>query len=89
MLVLVICVFKTLTLLYVVAAYPKVSNVRVKKLSSNTYSGEGEYFGGYEGSSLFSWLRETTDGTDILIDGANSKVYEVTDDDYNCRLLFG
>lgn len=71
------------------AALPIVSNVRVKKLSSVIYCGEGEYFGGYEGSSLFSWYRETTDGTIILINGANSSTYEVTDSDYNCRLLFG
>ncbi|XP_059596141.1 187-kDa microtubule-associated protein AIR9 isoform X2 [Vitis vinifera] len=70
-------------------ALPIVSNVRVKKLSSVIYCGEGEYFGGYEGSSLFSWYRETTDGTIILINGANSSTYEVTDSDYNCRLLFG
>lgn len=71
------------------AALPIVSNVRVKKLSSVMYCGEGEYFGGYEGSSLFSWYRETNDGTISLINGANSSIYEVTDSDYNCRLLFG
>jgi hypothetical protein len=70
-------------------AHPKVSNVCIKKLNLTTYAGEGNYFGGYEGSSLFSWLRETADGTATLIDGAHSRVYEVTDDDYNCRLLFG
>jgi hypothetical protein len=53
------------------------------------YLGEGEYFGGYEGSSLFSWYRETDEETIILINGANSKTYKVTDEDYNCRLLFG
>lgn len=71
------------------AALPIVSNVQVKKLSSNTYIGEGEYFGGYEGASLFSWYRETDEGTIVLINGANSNTYEVTDEDYNCRLLFG
>ena len=71
------------------AALPIVSNVQVKKLSSGNYCGEGEYFGGYEGSSLFSWYRETNDGTIILINGANSSTYEVTDSDYSCRLLFG
>ncbi|KAL2467410.1 microtubule-associated protein [Abeliophyllum distichum] len=73
----------------VTPALPIVSNVRVKKLSTNTYIGEGEYFGGYEGASLFSWYRETDEGTIVLINGANSKTYEVTDEDYNCRLLFG
>ncbi|XP_059666134.1 187-kDa microtubule-associated protein AIR9 isoform X2 [Cornus florida] len=73
----------------VTAALPVVSNVRVKELSSSTYFGEGKYFGGYEGSSLFSWYRETSDGTIILINGANSRTYDVTDSDYNCRLLFG
>lgn len=71
------------------AAFPVVSNVHVKELSSGVYTGEGEYFGGHEGSSLFSWYRETNDGTICLINGANSKTYEVTDTDYTCRLLYG
>ncbi|KVH88206.1 Leucine-rich repeat-containing protein [Cynara cardunculus var. scolymus] len=70
-------------------ALPIVSKVSVKALSLSTYSGDGEYFGGYEGSSIFSWYRETMEGTTILIDGANCKTYEVSDSDYNCRLLFG
>ncbi|KDP34944.1 hypothetical protein JCGZ_09232 [Jatropha curcas] len=70
-------------------ALPVVANVQVKELSSSVYSGEGKYFGGYEGSSLFSWYRETSDGTIILINGASSRTYEVTEEDYNCRLLFG
>ncbi|XP_024018937.1 187-kDa microtubule-associated protein AIR9 isoform X2 [Morus notabilis] len=73
----------------IVAALPVVSNVHALELSSGIYSGEGEYFGGYEGLSLFSWYRETNDGTISLINGATSRTYEVTDDDYNCRLLFG
>ncbi|KAK3188669.1 hypothetical protein Dsin_028230 [Dipteronia sinensis] len=73
----------------VTPALPVVSHVRVKELSLGIYSGEGEYFGGYEGTSLFSWYRETNDGTISLINGANSRTYEVTDEDYNCRLLFG
>ncbi|KAK9267176.1 hypothetical protein L1049_009596 [Liquidambar formosana] len=73
----------------VMPAFPVVSNVHVKELSSGIYTGEGEYFGGFEGSSLFSWYRETNEGTIILINGANSRTYEVTDSDYNCRLLFG
>lgn len=73
----------------VAAALPVVSNVHVVEVSSVIYSGEGEYFGGYEGLSLFSWYRETNDGTITLINGATSRTYEVTDDDYNCRLLFG
>lgn len=71
------------------AALPVVSNVHALDLSSGIYSGEGEYFGGYEGLSLFSWYRETNDGNISLINGATSRTYEVTDDDYNCRLLFG
>ncbi|XP_010519077.1 PREDICTED: 187-kDa microtubule-associated protein AIR9-like [Tarenaya hassleriana] len=73
----------------VAPADPVISNVHVKQISSDAYSGEGEYSGGYEGASLFSWYRETNDGTINLIDGANSKAYEVTESDYNCRLLFG
>ncbi|XP_057433687.1 187-kDa microtubule-associated protein AIR9 isoform X2 [Lotus japonicus] len=70
-------------------APPIVSNVRVKALSSGIYSGQGEYFGGYEGESLFSWYRENNEGTIELINGANSKTYAVTDSDYSFRLLFG
>ncbi|PHT55656.1 hypothetical protein CQW23_04142 [Capsicum baccatum] len=70
-------------------AFPVVSNVHAKELSSSIYLGEGEYFGGHEGSSLFSWYRETDGETITLIDGAFSKTYQVVDDDYNCRLLFG
>ncbi|TKY72978.1 187-kDa microtubule-associated protein AIR9 [Spatholobus suberectus] len=70
-------------------APPVVSNVHVKELSSGIYSGEGEYFGGHEGESLCSWYRENNEGTTELINGENSKVYEVTDSDYNCRLFFG
>ncbi|GLT68497.1 hypothetical protein SLA2020_407210, partial [Shorea laevis] len=73
----------------VAPALPVVSNVCVRELSSGIYSGEGEYFGGYEGSSLFSWYRETNEGTIILINGANLSTYEVTDSDYKCHLLFG
>ncbi|XP_043702000.1 187-kDa microtubule-associated protein AIR9 [Telopea speciosissima] len=70
-------------------APPVVSNVRVKEVSSGVYSGEGEYYGGYEGTSLFSWYRETSDGTIVLINGASSTTYEVVEADFNCRLLFG
>ncbi|VVB02098.1 unnamed protein product [Arabis nemorensis] len=72
----------------VAPADPEVFNVHVKKLFSDAYSGEGEYFGGHEGASLFSWYRDN-DGTIDLIAGANSKTYEVTESDYNCRILFG
>ncbi|KAL8108441.1 187-kDa microtubule-associated protein AIR9 isoform X1 [Apium graveolens] len=70
-------------------ALPVVSNVHARKLSSTTYSGEGEYFGGYEGESLYSWYRESDDGKLVLTSGADCKKYEVTDADYGCRLLFG
>ncbi|KAI6706023.1 hypothetical protein NL676_008985, partial [Syzygium grande] len=70
-------------------ALPAVSNVCIKKLSSSIYSGEGDYFGGHEGLSLYSWYREDAEGTINIINGANSKTYEVSDSDYNCRLLFG
>ncbi|XP_023758150.1 187-kDa microtubule-associated protein AIR9 isoform X1 [Lactuca sativa] len=70
-------------------AFPEVSKVGVKALSLSSYSGEGEYFGGYEGESIFSWYRKTIEGTIVLIDGAHSKTYQVSDSDYTCRLLFG
>ncbi|XXG74688.1 hypothetical protein AAC387_Pa07g3344 [Persea americana] len=73
----------------VMPALPVVSSVCIKELSSGVYSGKGRYYGGYQGSSLFSWYRETNEGTIVLINGANSTTYEVTDADYNCRLLFG
>ena len=61
----------------------------MKKLTSTTYVGEGEYFGGHEGTSLFSWYRESDSESMVLIAGANSRTYEVSEEDYNCRLLFG
>ena len=70
-------------------ALPFVSEVCIKELGSGAHAGEGKYYGGYEGSSLYSWYRETNEGTIVLISGANSATYEVTDSDYNCRLLFG
>ncbi|KAK4254784.1 hypothetical protein QN277_010113 [Acacia crassicarpa] len=70
-------------------APPIVSNVHVKLLSTGIYSGEGEYFGGHEGESLFSWYRENKEGAVELIDTADSKTYKVSDHDYNCHLLFG
>ncbi|KAL9224400.1 hypothetical protein vseg_000436 [Gypsophila vaccaria] len=70
-------------------AHPVVTKVHVRALDLSTYYGEGLYFGGHEGSSLFSWYRESIEGTLTLINGANSQTYEVTDSDYNCRLLFG
>ncbi|XP_024632568.1 187-kDa microtubule-associated protein AIR9 isoform X1 [Medicago truncatula] len=68
---------------------PVVANVRVKELSLGVYSGEGEYFGGYEGESILSWHRENSEGSVEPVNGANSRTYEVTDSDYTCRLLFG
>ncbi|XP_057544940.1 187-kDa microtubule-associated protein AIR9 [Amaranthus tricolor] len=73
----------------VAPAYPVVKYLHVKALNLSTYVGEGEYFGGHEGSSLFSWYRVTVDGTMTLINGADSQTYIVTESDYNCRLLFG
>lgn len=72
-----------------ISVLPVVSNVCIKVLGSGIYEGQGKYYGGHEGSSLYSWYRETNDGTITLITGANSTSYEVTDSDYNCRLLFG
>ncbi|EPS73603.1 hypothetical protein M569_01156, partial [Genlisea aurea] len=69
-------------------ALPSVLNVRIVNLSPKTYCGEGDYIGGYEGASLFSWYREFSDGTVQLIDGARFKTYEVSEEDYSCRLLF-
>jgi hypothetical protein len=71
------------------AAFPSVLDVSLKQTSSDLYSGVGIYYGGYEGSSLHKWYRESGDGTRICIDGADSSTYEVTDSDYSCCLLFG
>ncbi|WVZ61871.1 hypothetical protein U9M48_011679 [Paspalum notatum var. saurae] len=73
----------------VMAAFPSVSDVRLEQKSSGVYCGVGIYYGGHEGSSLYRWHRESSDGTMLHIDGADSVTYEVTDPDYNCRLLFG
>ncbi|XP_031505223.1 187-kDa microtubule-associated protein AIR9 isoform X2 [Nymphaea colorata] len=70
-------------------ALPVVSDVHVKEVSTGVYLGCGKYYGGFEGPSLFSWYKETTEGTMFLITDANSMTYEATDADYNCRLLFG
>lgn len=71
------------------AAFPSVMDVNLKKTSSDLYSGVGTYYGGYEGSSLHRWYRESSDGTRFCVDGADSSTYEVADADYSCRLLFG
>ncbi|KAJ4758953.1 Outer arm dynein light chain 1 protein [Rhynchospora pubera] len=73
----------------VVPAFPVVSSVCLKEVDVGVYTGEGVYYGGYEGTSLYSWHKETNDGTLIRIDNADSTTYEVTDSDYTCRLLFG
>lgn len=72
----------------VMAAPPVVSDVCLKEVASGIYAGEGKYYGGYEGSSMYSWFRETEEGT-VIISGATSTTYKVTDSDYNGRLLFG
>ncbi|PKA57004.1 hypothetical protein AXF42_Ash002308 [Apostasia shenzhenica] len=73
----------------VLAALPVVSNVCIKDLGSGLYVGKGKYYGGYEGSSIYSWYRQTNDGTNVVIPGATSTAYEASDLDYNYRLLFG
>ncbi|ONM51303.1 187-kDa microtubule-associated protein AIR9 [Zea mays] len=73
----------------VMAAFPSVSDVHLEQKSSDVYCGLGIYYGGYEGLSLYRWYRESSDGTRLHIDGADSVTYEVTDADYSCRLLFG
>uniref|UniRef100_A0A0D9WVG8 Ig-like domain-containing protein n=1 Tax=Leersia perrieri TaxID=77586 RepID=A0A0D9WVG8_9ORYZ len=73
----------------VMAAFPSVSDVQLKQKSLSLYSGAGIYYGGYEGSSLYKWYRESSDGSRHCIDGADLMTYEVTDADYSCRLLFG
>lgn len=73
----------------VMAAFPSVSDVHLEQKNSDIYCGLGIYYGGYEGSSLYRWYRESSDGTRIHIDGADSVTYEVMDADYSCRLLFG
>ena len=78
-----------LTLAITLAAFPSVSDVHLKQKSADVYCGLGIYYGGYEGSSLYRWYRESSDGTRLHIDGADSVTYEVTDADYSCRLLFG
>ncbi|OEL27617.1 187-kDa microtubule-associated protein AIR9 [Dichanthelium oligosanthes] len=73
----------------VMAAFPSVSDVHLEQKNSDIYCGLGIYYGGHEGSSLYRWYRESSDGTRIHIDGADSVTYEVMDADYSCRLLFG
>ncbi|KAG0500753.1 hypothetical protein HPP92_000825 [Vanilla planifolia] len=73
----------------VMAEHPIVANVRIKDMGTGTFVGEGLYYGGYEGSSMYSWYRQTTEGTNLLIPGATSINYKATDHDYNCRLVLG
>ncbi|KAK8953546.1 hypothetical protein KSP40_PGU003897 [Platanthera guangdongensis] len=73
----------------VMAAPPVVSNVCIQSIGSGTYKGVGQYYGGSEGSSMYSWYRQANDGTVILISGATLPTYKASDPDYNCRLLFG
>lgn len=73
----------------VMAAFPVISNVCIKDLGSGTYEGEGQYYGGSEGSSMYSWYRQNCDGTIILIPGATLPTYRAKDPDYGCQLLFG
>ncbi|XP_078162701.1 outer arm dynein light chain 1 protein isoform X2 [Carex rostrata] len=73
----------------VMPANAVVSGVCLKEIGRGVYAGEGVYYGGYEGTSLYSWHRETSEGTLTRIDGADSTTYEVTDSDYTCRILFG
>ena len=53
------------------------------------YVGEGIYYGGLEENSQIRWYRETEEGTMTMIIGADSKSYEVTDNDYTCQLYLG
>ncbi|GJN10288.1 hypothetical protein PR202_ga28369 [Eleusine coracana subsp. coracana] len=79
----------TITDAPVMGAFPSVSDVHLEQKSSDVYCGVGIYYGGYEGSSLYRWYRESNDGTRLHIDGANSETHEVTDADYSFRLVFG
>ncbi|CAM6096301.1 unnamed protein product [Calypogeia fissa] len=73
----------------VTPANPAVYNVHLKEVSHGVFVGEGEYYGGYEGHSKMSWFRQTAEGYQILISGATSKTYVVTDDDYTAQIVFG
>lgn len=73
----------------VAAAPPLVSNVQIKEATPGTFTGEGVYYGGYEGESQMSWYRQRDDGSRTLITGANTKGYSITNDDYTCSLIFG
>ncbi|KAK9155120.1 hypothetical protein Sjap_002600 [Stephania japonica] len=70
-------------------AFPVVSDIIVEERSTGLYCGGGRYHGGHEGSSLCSWYRQTKDGNVVVIDGANSSTYSVSDSDYTCCLIFG
>ncbi|KAJ3670004.1 hypothetical protein LUZ60_010328 [Juncus effusus] len=73
----------------VMAAAPVVSGVCMKEMKKGVFNGEGIYYGGYEGSSLYSWHRENNEGEIIKIEGADAATYEVTDSDYTFRIFFG
>eukprot|EP00249_Psilotum_nudum_P024971 c29337_g1_i1 orf=404-6085(-) len=73
----------------VAPAPPVVHKVAVQEVSPGVFMGEGQYYGGLEGKSKYNWYTESADGVVSLITGATSKIYQVTDNEYACRLVFG
>ncbi|KAI5064749.1 hypothetical protein GOP47_0019444 [Adiantum capillus-veneris] len=73
----------------VVPAVPIMKNVTIKRLSHNTFIGDGNYYGGFEGESQKRWYRQAPDGVMMPIVGAVSNMYTLTDEDYTYSLVFG
>ncbi|KAH7286153.1 hypothetical protein KP509_33G060400 [Ceratopteris richardii] len=72
----------------VAPAYPRVTNVKIKRIGAQKLLGQGDYSGGSEGKSMLSWFRESIDGTPVLIEGAISEVYTIIEEDYMHKLVF-
>lgn len=78
----------TLTEKFRSPAPPSVRSVLLKEVSPGTFCGDGKYHGGLEGKSEKSWYRENPDGCKLLIEGASSRIYVATHNDYMCRIIF-
>ncbi|XP_024515548.1 187-kDa microtubule-associated protein AIR9 [Selaginella moellendorffii] len=73
----------------VIPAEPSVRDVTLKEVSLDMFVGDAYYHGGREGESQLSWYRESANGTTTLIEGATSKTYVASEEDYTYRIIFG
>lgn len=72
------------------AAPPSVSSVQVlgDVVEGNTIKGVGTYFGGWEGSSKFEWLREDIESGEFKLVARGSSEYTLSQEDVGLRMMF-